>query len=125
MREIAHKEEKQLFTIIATGVFPRNSYFVYSSAHGVSVPAVHSLMDLNWNDVQHQGGRSKCRKLGSAAAGCLLGSSIWRLIGAVAQDTASEGSTAESEPCKGSAIPARAEPRMRGLWVHRRGECLP
>lgn len=33
IREIAYKEEKQLFTIIVTGVFPRNSNFVYSSAH--------------------------------------------------------------------------------------------
>lgn len=81
IREIAGKEEKQLFTMIATGVFPRNSYFVYSSAHGVSVSAVASLMGLDWIDVQHRQGRNKCRNLGSAAAGCLLGSSIWRLMG--------------------------------------------
>lgn len=83
IREIAYKEENQLFTIIATGVFPRNPYFVYSSAHGVSVSAVHSLMGLNWNDVQCHQGRNKRRSLGSAAAGCLLGPSIWRLIGVV------------------------------------------
>lgn len=79
IKEIAYKEEKQLFTIILTGVFPRNSDFVYSSAHDVSVSAVDSLMDLNWNDVPRRRGRNKCRNLGSAAAGCLLVARIWRL----------------------------------------------
>lgn len=89
VRQISYKEEKQLFTITVTGVSPRNFYFVYSSAHVVSVSVVDSLMDLNWNGVQHRQGRNKCRNLGSAAVGCLLGSSIWRLIGGVAQDTVS------------------------------------
>lgn len=56
IKETAYKEEKQLFTIIVTGVFPRSSDFVYSSARGVSVPAVDSLMDPNWNDIQHRRG---------------------------------------------------------------------
>lgn len=59
VKETAYKEENQLFTIIATGGFPRNSDFMYSSAHDVSVPVVCSLMDLNWNDVQQRRGRKK------------------------------------------------------------------
>jgi len=89
IKEIAHKEEKQLFTIIVTGGFPRNSDFVYFSAHGVSVSVVDSLMDLNWDDVQHRRGRNKCRSLGSATAGCLLVARIWRLLDSVVQDTVS------------------------------------
>lgn len=89
IKEIAYKKEKQLFTIIATGVFPRNSDFVYSSAHDVSVSVVDGLMDLNWNDVPHRRGRNKCRNLGSAAVGCLLVARIWRLIDSVVQDTVS------------------------------------
>ena len=89
IKETAYKEEKQLFTIIVTGFFPRSSDFVYSSAHSVSVSAVDSLMDLNWNDVQHRRGRNKCRNLGSAAVGCLLVVKIWRLIDSVVQDTVS------------------------------------
>lgn len=88
-KEIACKEEKQLFTITATGVFPRNSDFVYSSAHGVSVSAVDSLIDLNWNDVQHRKGRNKCRNLGRGGVGCLLVARIWRLVDSVVQDTVS------------------------------------
>lgn len=98
IKEIAYQEENQLFTIIATGVFPRNSDFVYSSAHGVSVSVADSLMDLNWNDVQHRRGRNKCRNLGSNAAGCLLVARIWRLTNGVVQDTVR---VTEGEPWKG------------------------
>lgn len=63
IREIAYKEEKQLFTIIATEVFPRNSYFVYFSAHSISVSVADSLMDLNWNYVQHCQGETNAETL--------------------------------------------------------------
>lgn len=121
IKEIAHKEEKQLFTIIATRVFPRNSDFVYSSAHDVSVSAVDSLMDLNWNDVQHRRGRNKCRNLGSAAAaaGCLLVARIWRLIDSGLQDTVSSGLIARASHGRDSVIPGQAEPNASVLWVYR------
>lgn len=48
----------------STRVFPRISEYVYSFAHDVSASVVDSLMDLNWNDVEHIRNRNKYRNLG-------------------------------------------------------------
>lgn len=89
IKEIAYKEEKQLFTTRAVGLFQEflNLYIPLPTMFSAS--AVDSLTDLNWNDVQHIRNRNKCRNLGSTTAGSLLVAQILRLISIIAQDTMS------------------------------------